>query len=58
MKTLERSELKKLTGGSTQCVCPNGTYVNCGNASSSECFNIVYQACGGEPAAGCWFAEQ
>ena len=59
MKTLERSELKKLMGGEggsvTMCRCSNGTYVSCGAYSSSQCFDLVYNACGGEPASACWF---
>lgn len=58
MKTLERSELKKLTGGSTVCSCSNGNLVNCGSLSSGDCFELVYFSCGGVPATKCWFENE
>lgn len=58
-KNLSKKEQKHLLGGTgteyqTICTCPSGSQVSCPcGVSSANCFNIVYDECGGQPASSC-----
>jgi len=63
-RSLSKNEQKKIMGGAEDeggsgyqiiCTCPNGSQVNCPcGVSSSNCFNVVYEVCNGQPASGCY----
>lgn len=63
-RSLSNDQLKMIIGGNTaeslpgeghkcNCSCPNGAVVVCNDCQSSACFDSVYEACGGKPAASC-----